>query len=110
MIHLPRDPCILGTASLEAGSEFASLAFASDVENPPDRARPAPSPVFAVPLTVTQEPPEILVSDGPILFQGCAIDAPLRDVRKGLLNYERQVLFISLLLSSFPLPGFIVFP
>lgn len=109
MIHLPRDPCILGTASGEAGSGFASLASACDIESPPDRARPAPNPVFAVSLTATREPPEILLSYGPILFQGCAIDAPFRDVRKGLLNYERQVLFITPLLSSCPLPGLLCF-
>lgn len=109
MIHLPRNPCILGTASGEAGSGFASLASACDVGNPPDRARPAPNPLLAVSLTATREPPEILVSYGPILCQGCAIDAPFRDVRKGLFNRERQVLCITLLLSSCPLPGLLCF-
>lgn len=95
MIHLPCDPCILSTASGEAGSGFPSLASACDVESPPDRARLAPNPSLEVSLTATREPPEILVSYGPILFHCCAIDAPFRGVRRGLLNYERQVLLIS---------------
>lgn len=109
-IYLPMDPCILGSASGEAGSGFASLASACDVEGPLDRVRSAPDPVWepAVHLTAAREPPEILVSYGLILFLGCAIDAPFRDVRKGLSS-ERLALLISLLLYSCPLPGWLCF-
>lgn len=84
MIHLPRDPCILGIASGEAGSELASLADAYDVEDPPDGARQALNPVFAVSRKATWQPPETIVSYGPVLLQGCAIDAPFRYVRERL--------------------------
>lgn len=108
-IHLVRHSCILGIASGEAGSGFASPAFAYDVVGPPDGARRALNPVFTVSLTATREPPESIVSNGHILLHGCAIDAPFRDVREGLLGSELQVLFISLILSFCSLPGLFCF-